>query len=245
MLAGGDGALAPPLAARSSWRRSSPPSRSSSSRRFRGFHGDPERHALYLLTLPVAAVLLCVYVAITVVEPPPAQRTAPRAPPEGAWSLRRALATLAAAAAATAVVSELLVDSLQSFGRSLGLSQFFVAAVIVALVGNAAEQGGAIVSRAAATRASAPRSRSPRRRRSPSSSARRSRCSRRLVGRGLPLSFRPVELATMGAAAVVALAVVVAAARRRPGSCRYRAVPLARRRAERYPGAALRARAGR
>ncbi len=33
----------------------------------------------------------------------------------------------------------------RAFGRSLGLSQFFVAAVIVALVGNAAEQGGAIV----------------------------------------------------------------------------------------------------
>src|SRR5204862_177405 len=40
---------------------------------------------------------------------------------------------------------ELLVHTLGDFGRALGLSQFFVAVVIVAIVGNAAEHGGAIV----------------------------------------------------------------------------------------------------
>ena len=45
----------------------------------------------------------------------------------------------------TAVVSEILVHTLEGFATSVGLSQFFVSAVIVAIVGNAAEHGGAIV----------------------------------------------------------------------------------------------------
>ncbi len=64
---------------------------------------------------------------------------------QDAWRLRTGLLTLGAATVATAFVSELLVHSLNAFGHALGLSQFFVAAVIVAIVGNAAEQGGAIV----------------------------------------------------------------------------------------------------
>jgi Ca2+:H+ antiporter len=46
---------------------------------------------------------------------------------------------------ATALVSEALVHSLHAFGESVGLSEFFISIVIVALVGNAAEHGGAIV----------------------------------------------------------------------------------------------------
>jgi Ca2+:H+ antiporter len=42
-------------------------------------------------------------------------------------------------------VSEILVHSLGAFGRAVGLSEFFIAVVIVAIVGNAAEHGGAIV----------------------------------------------------------------------------------------------------
>jgi Ca2+:H+ antiporter len=172
-----------------------------------GFHGDPERHGLYLLTLPVAVLLLVLYLVVTI-RNLRADRGA-RAPLRaGAWSLRRAVSTLAAAAAATALVSELLVDSLQSFGRSLGLSQFFVAVVIVALVGNAAEQGGAIVIA---------------RRGNPGLGAEIAISSASqialfvcpavalgsaLVGRGLPLSFRPVELATMGSSALLVFALV-------------------------------------
>jgi Ca2+:H+ antiporter len=37
------------------------------------------------------------------------------------------------------------VHSLEVFAEDLGLSEFFVAAVIVAIVGNAAEHGGAVV----------------------------------------------------------------------------------------------------
>jgi Ca2+:H+ antiporter len=45
----------------------------------------------------------------------------------------------------TALVAEILVGSLEEFSQQVGLSDFFVSAVIVAIVGNAAEHGGAIV----------------------------------------------------------------------------------------------------
>ncbi len=45
----------------------------------------------------------------------------------------------------TALVAEILVGSLEVFAEEVGLSEFFVAAVIVAIVGNAAEHGGAVV----------------------------------------------------------------------------------------------------
>src|SRR3990172_6019094 len=62
-----------------------------------------------------------------------------------AWSLRTSLFALALATLATAFVAEILVGSLEVFSEQAGLSEFFVAAVIVAIVGNAAEHGGAIV----------------------------------------------------------------------------------------------------
>jgi Ca2+:H+ antiporter len=56
-----------------------------------------------------------------------------------------ALIALAVATAATAWVSEILVHSLGAFATAVGLSEFFISVVIVAIVGNAAEHGGAIV----------------------------------------------------------------------------------------------------
>jgi Ca2+:H+ antiporter len=52
---------------------------------------------------------------------------------------------LGLATVATAMIAEILVGSLESFADKAGLSEFFVAAVIVAIVGNAAEHGGAVV----------------------------------------------------------------------------------------------------
>ena len=59
--------------------------------------------------------------------------------------MRRSLIVLGVATAATAVVAEILVHSIEAFAEKAHLSDFFVAAVIVAIVGNAAEHGGAIV----------------------------------------------------------------------------------------------------
>ena len=111
------------------------------------WEGDPERHSLAVLSIPVSIVLLLVYLVVTWIalrrhrelhlmeEPSDMQ----------AWSLRVALGVLAIATAATALVAEALVATLDTFAHEAGLSEFFVAAVIVAIVGNAAEHGGAVV----------------------------------------------------------------------------------------------------
>ena len=52
---------------------------------------------------------------------------------------------LAGATVITAFVAETLVHTLEAFADEVGLTEFFVAAVIVAIVGNAAEHGGAVV----------------------------------------------------------------------------------------------------
>jgi Ca2+:H+ antiporter len=110
-----------------------------------GFHGDHERHALALLTIPVAIVLLGLYVATTVRNLQRHRAAHTEEAHEEAWSLPRALVALGAATAVTALISEILVHSLDGFAKAAGLSEFFIAAVIVAIVGNAAEHGGAVV----------------------------------------------------------------------------------------------------
>jgi Ca2+:H+ antiporter len=108
-----------------------------------GWHGDPNRHALALLSIGPAVALLALYLVVTVVG---LRRRAPHEPSgEPAWSLSTALVALGAATVATAVVSEILVHSLEDFAKAANLSQFFISIVIVAIVGNAAEHGGAVV----------------------------------------------------------------------------------------------------
>jgi len=113
-----------------------------------GWHGDPERHSLAVLTAPIAGVLLVVYVVVQTVQLRGFQQRHAASGYEeraDAWPLPRALTALALATGATAVISEILVHSLDGFAKAAGLSQFFISIVIVAVVGNAAEHGGAIV----------------------------------------------------------------------------------------------------
>jgi Ca2+:H+ antiporter len=170
-----------------------------------GWHGNSERHSLALATAPVAGVLLVLYVAATTVG----LRRHKRLHEESgvvaaeAWTLPVALAALAAATAMTALASEILVHSLDAFADAAGLSEFFISAVIVAIVGNAAEHGGAIViarrgKLQLATEIAV------------SSSAQVALLVTPavallswLVKPALPLSFRPVELAAMGGSALL------------------------------------------
>ena len=108
-----------------------------------GWHGNPDRHSLTLLSIGPAVVLLVLYLVVTTVGV--RRRAAYDASGATGWSLSVALVALAAATAATAVTSEILVHSLQAFAEAANLSQFFIAIVIVAIVGNAAEHGGAVV----------------------------------------------------------------------------------------------------
>lgn len=65
-------------------------------------------------------------------------------PGEAKWSTRRAVLTLLAAGAATAVVSEVLVGSVEEVGHALGLGPVFMGVVVVAVLGNAAEHAAAV-----------------------------------------------------------------------------------------------------
>jgi len=109
-----------------------------------GWHGNPERHSLVVLSVGPAAFLLVVYLVITTLGVR-AQARPTEAPRQGTWPLRVAISALGAATVATAFVSEILVHSLKEFADAVGLTQFFISIVIVAIVGNAAEHGGAVV----------------------------------------------------------------------------------------------------
>jgi len=111
-----------------------------------GWNGDPERHSLAQLSIPVSIALLIAYLALTwySLRRHSALHIASGEEMKG-WSFRSALLVLAGATVLTAFVAEILVGTLEVFAHEAGLSEFFVAAVIVAIVGNAAEHGGAVV----------------------------------------------------------------------------------------------------
>jgi Ca2+:H+ antiporter len=69
-------------------------------------------------------------------------------PREGTPSVRRSVLILAGAGALVGVMSELLVGSIEHASHDIGLSQFFVGAFVVAIVGNAAEHYVAVVAAA-------------------------------------------------------------------------------------------------
>lgn len=61
-----------------------------------------------------------------------------------AWSVRKSLLVLLAAAALVGVVSELLVHAVAGAGEAMGLGKVFMGVVVVAIVGNAAEHSTAV-----------------------------------------------------------------------------------------------------
>lgn len=61
------------------------------------------------------------------------------------WTVRRSVLALAIAGAAVGGMSEILVGSITDASKSVGLSQFFVGVIVVAIVGNAAEHWVAVL----------------------------------------------------------------------------------------------------
>ena len=112
-----------------------------------GYTGQSERHAVLVASIPVAIGLLLLYLGVVGLNLRRHREDARGRddPGEGTWPLWAALAALALATGATAWVSEILVHSLAAFATAVGLSQFFIAVVVVAIVGNAAEHGGSIL----------------------------------------------------------------------------------------------------
>jgi len=111
------------------------------------WNDDPERDLIVALSIPVSIALLIVYVAVTwwSLRRHRALHTSDEPGAMRGWSLPVSLGVLGVATAVTAVIAEILVSSIETFADKAHLSEFFVAAVIVAIVGNAAEHGGAVV----------------------------------------------------------------------------------------------------
>ena len=111
-----------------------------------GWGGDPDTDALAEVSVAISIVLLVVYVVVTwySLRRHHTMHVASDDEIDG-WSLRAAIGVLGVATVITALVAEILVGSLEAFSEKVGLSEFFVSAVIVAIVGNAAEHGGAVV----------------------------------------------------------------------------------------------------
>ncbi len=61
------------------------------------------------------------------------------------WSIRRSVIALAVAGVLVGLMSEVLVGSISEASESIGLSEFFVGVIVVAIVGNAAEHWVAVL----------------------------------------------------------------------------------------------------
>jgi Ca2+:H+ antiporter len=61
------------------------------------------------------------------------------------WSIRTSVIALAVAGVAVGVMSEILVGSIEAASDAVGLSEFFIGVIVVAIVGNAAEHWVAVL----------------------------------------------------------------------------------------------------
>ena len=105
-----------------------------------------------LLSEAVAIILIVTYLAsllfslrthkdVFAVESGAAQHEQPA---RQLWSVGRSLGVLTGATVAVAVVSELLVSTVEPVTHRLGLSETFLGLVLIPLIGNAAEHGAAV-----------------------------------------------------------------------------------------------------
>ena len=108
------------------------------------YGGDVER-----LSIAVAVVLMATYVAglffslkthRDLFNPPYEEEE-----DSFGWSVRRSVAMLAIAGLAVGVMSEILVGSISEASETIGLSEFFIGVIVVAIVGNAAEHWVAVL----------------------------------------------------------------------------------------------------
>jgi Ca2+:H+ antiporter len=110
------------------------------------FHFDPTVQAL---SFWVALILMATYVAGLVFSLKthrdlfnPEQVDDHEGEP---WTVRRSVIALAIAGAFVGLMSEILVGSISEAAHNVGLSEFFIGAIVVAIVGNAAEHWVAVL----------------------------------------------------------------------------------------------------
>ena len=75
----------------------------------------------------------------------PSAEAAERDARGNAWSVRRAVLVLAAAGVVVAVMAEIFVESISPTAERLGVSEFFISVIVVAVVGNSAEHWVAVL----------------------------------------------------------------------------------------------------
>ena len=109
------------------------------------FLRSDEAKAYGAVTFPVSIALVVVYVAVIALALRRKREARDDDPGTPEWSLRRALAVLGLGVLAAAAMSEMVTGTIEAAANTLHVSQFFVAAVIVAIVGNAAEHASAVV----------------------------------------------------------------------------------------------------
>jgi Ca2+:H+ antiporter len=118
--------------------------------------GDENAQGIQLLSDSLAVILLIVYVSGIVFTFFTHKHLFSQADTEAAgghkeevhgshWSKKKSFILLAASMAGVIVVSEVLVGSVEETGQELGFGELFVGAIIVGIVGNAAEHSSAIV----------------------------------------------------------------------------------------------------
>ncbi len=106
------------------------------------------------LSLAVSVVLVLCYVAgllfslrthSDIFNPAAAVEEAGEESDAWGWSVRTSVIALAIAGAAVGLMSEILVGSITEASESIGLSEFFIGVIVVAIVGNAAEHWVAVL----------------------------------------------------------------------------------------------------
>ena len=111
------------------------------------YSGDVEH-----LSVAVAVVLILTYGAGLVFSLKthrglfnPTHDDTPEDAPGAPWSMRRSVIALSIAGVAVGGMSEILVGSIAEASSSIGLSEFFVGVIVVAIIGNAAEHWVAVL----------------------------------------------------------------------------------------------------
>ena len=106
------------------------------------------------LSVAVSVVLILCYVAglffslkthRAIFNPVAAEGEGGHPSGEEPWTVRKSLIALAIAGAAVGLMSEILVGSITEASETIGLSEFFIGVIVVAIVGNAAEHWVAVL----------------------------------------------------------------------------------------------------
>jgi Ca2+:H+ antiporter len=114
------------------------------------YSGHTEKQDIFIieeLSIGVAAVLIIIYIAGLVFSLHTHKDIfhSKDEVEEPEWSQKKSMIVLVAATIGVALESEFLIGSLEHVVKSLGWSEIFIGVIIVAIIGNAAEHGVAVV----------------------------------------------------------------------------------------------------